>query len=106
MGKGINKVKAELKIERRRFLGKLTGFEDVYTEGNINLTSEPKEGDRKLIITAKRVQALEQRHLKAYLKGCSRFSFGKDNQGNPTYFPVLQSFEPIELTKPTEETNG
>ncbi len=51
----------------REFLGKIGGFE------------------------SKQEQRREQKHLKAYLKGYNRFTFGRDKERNPIYHPVLEN---------------
>lgn len=59
----------------RQFLGKLTDF------------SSPEEKN------------LEQRHLKAYLKGQRFFNYGFEGVGRnkrPKYYPVKQTLEVIE----------
>ena len=39
--------------------------------------------------------AFEKKHLKSFLRGDSRFTFGKDTENNPIWFPVLRSEKPI-----------
>ena len=39
--------------------------------------------------------AFEKKHLKSFLRGDSRFIFGKDAKNNPICFPVLRSEKPI-----------
>lgn len=55
----------------RKFLGKTKGFES-------------KEEQRR-----------EQKHLKSYLKGYNRFTFGRDSKGFPIWHKVLQLLTPL-----------
>ena len=40
----------------------------------------------------RRNRNFESAHLKAYLQGNKRFSFGKDAQGFPVYYPVIEDW--------------
>lgn len=68
----IKKVK-----KSRRFGGELKVFVDY--------KNDPIEGRKK--------RNFEKAHLKAYIAGHQRFSFGKNELGQPIYFLVKQSFK-------------
>ena len=49
----------------------------------------PKASELEMFIRTKLESRFQNKHLRAYLRGQKRFSYGFDAQGRPTYFNVL-----------------
>ena len=49
----------------------------------------PKASELEMVIRTKLESRFQNKHLRAYLRGQKKFSYGFDAQGRPTYFDVL-----------------
>ena len=47
----------------------------------------------------------DKKHLRAYIKGYTRFQYGIDAQGYPIYHNVLQEYYEVEETKKENNEN-
>jgi len=75
-----------MKPQGTRKFGGLSTIEDI-TEALKE--KYPKASELEMVIRTKLESRFQNKHLKAYLRGQKRFSYGKDAQGRPTYFDVL-----------------
>ena len=75
-----------MKPQGTRKFGGLSTIEDI-TEA---LKEQyPKATELEMLIRTKLESRFQNKHLRAYLRGQKRFSYGFDAQGRPLHFDVL-----------------
>lgn len=61
-----------------------------------NLKTFVNYKDKKEAIVQRAYRNFEKKHLKAYLRGDRRFSFGRDSHGFPMWYFVKEEWHDIE----------
>ena len=63
----------------------------------------PDIEDEEMELRVKVERRYQEKHLKAYLKGQTRFSFGVDPRKQPVYFPVEDGSKKKEVNQQKKE---
>lgn len=77
----------ERSIKHRRFLGMVNPTRQEIMEV---LEKDRELSDDQLEAAYRRIRNFEKKHLKAYLRGQKRFSFGVDMLNMPVWYDVKQ----------------